>query len=58
MTNYDCGRERIVAICGYRIAAIMLPCQGRDTGPTPVTRSILSQGLNGTLSKKMMLQEG
>jgi hypothetical protein len=24
---------------GYRIAAIMLPCQGRDGGPTPPTRS-------------------
>ena len=24
---------------GYRIAAIILPCQGRDTGSTPVTRS-------------------
>ena len=23
---------------GYRIAAIMRPCQGRDTGATPVTR--------------------
>lgn len=26
--------------CGYRIAAIILPCQGRDTGSTPVTRSV------------------
>ena len=24
---------------GYRIAAIILPCQGRDAGPTPATRS-------------------
>lgn len=27
-------------IRGYRIAAIMRPCQGRNTGSTPVTRSI------------------
>lgn len=25
--------------CGYRIAAIMRPCQGRDGGSTPPTRS-------------------
>ena len=24
---------------GYRIVAIILPCQGRDTGSIPVTRS-------------------
>lgn len=27
-------------ISGYRIAAIMSPCQGLDTGSTPVTRSL------------------
>ncbi len=26
-------------ISGYRIMVIILPCQGRDTGPIPVTRS-------------------
>ena len=25
--------------CGYRIEAIMRPCQGRETGASPVTRS-------------------
>lgn len=25
---------------GYRIMAIMCPCQGQETGPIPVTRSI------------------
>lgn len=25
--------------CGYRIMAIMCPCQGQETGPIPVTRS-------------------
>ena len=29
----ECG------VSGYRIAAIMSPCQGLDTGSTPVTRS-------------------
>lgn len=28
-----------VLISGYRIVAIMSPCQGLDTGSTPVTRS-------------------
>ena len=26
-------------LCGYRIVAIMRPCQGRETGSIPVTRS-------------------
>ena len=27
-------------LCGYRIVAIMRPCQGRETGSIPVTRSM------------------
>ena len=27
--------------CGYRIAAIMPPCQGGDEGSTPSTRSMM-----------------
>lgn len=27
-------------VCGYSIMALMRPCQGRDTGSIPVTRSL------------------
>jgi hypothetical protein len=36
----------------------MLPCQGRDTGPTPVTRSTLRQGFEWrAICKKVTLHE-
>lgn len=31
---------------GYRIVAIIRPCQGRETGPIPVTRSPIKKQLN------------
>ena len=31
--------EEFIEKCGYRIAAIMRPCQGRNGGSTPPTRS-------------------
>jgi len=31
--------KKILNLRGYRITAIMRPCQGRETGATPVTRS-------------------
>ena len=42
-------KRREVGLCvecgvsGYRIAAIMSPCQGLDTGSTPVTRSVKNE---------------
>jgi hypothetical protein len=35
--------------CGYRIVAIMRPCQGRETGSIPVTRSEQKQLRKGVV---------
>ncbi|KKW09329.1 MAG: hypothetical protein UY44_C0003G0002 [Candidatus Kaiserbacteria bacterium GW2011_GWA2_49_19] len=36
-------QARFITHCGYRIAAIMGPCQGPDRGSTPLTRSKIKQ---------------